>query len=234
MKTFRSFGIIPVTKTGHIMMVCRKDTIGFMEFIKGQYTFDSQDHSYPHVIDLFNMMTKKELSFLCNSSCNFADAHMKLYGTRPSNKITKQEERFDTYRNEWQKIANDIYKGGKGGWDEPEWGFPKGKRNKWESGLECALRELYEETGIDKSMISIDNTNTFTETRYEGDKEFVYEYYLGYLSEDFNVKNITPQTEEISNVNLFTIEECLKKIRHYFKSRIRIVLSLKNILKNDN
>ena len=38
---------------------------------------------------------------------------------------------------------------------EPEWGFPKGKRNYKEKNLDVAFREFTEETGIDNSLIKI-------------------------------------------------------------------------------
>ena len=40
-------------------------------------------------------------------------------------------------------------------WTEPEWGFPKGRRNYQESDISCALREFSEETGIQKNNILI-------------------------------------------------------------------------------
>ena len=46
----------------------------------------------------------------------------------------------------------------------PEWGFPKGRRNRCgETGLECALRELQEETGIHRSRIEIAPGKPFEE-----------------------------------------------------------------------
>jgi predicted NUDIX family NTP pyrophosphohydrolase len=33
----------------------------------------------------------------------------------------------------------------KNDYEEPEWGFPKGRRNPNEKNLKCALREFYEE-----------------------------------------------------------------------------------------
>jgi hypothetical protein len=39
----------------------------------------------------------------------------------------------------------------------PEWGFPKGKRNLYESNLECAIREFYEETNCNVSQYIIPN-----------------------------------------------------------------------------
>ena len=35
-------------------------------------------------------------------------------------------------------------------WLEPEWGYPKGRRNYQEKDLHCALREFEEETGYPK------------------------------------------------------------------------------------
>lgn len=234
MKTFRSFGIIPISSKGEVMLVCRKDTIGFMEFVKGNYTFDSKSAKYPHIVDLFNMMTKSELSFLSNTECSYKQASEKLYGKSQISKThsfiqQKEKEKFDKYKTSWQKICNDILKRG-GHWDEAEWGFPKGKKEKFETELDCALRELYEETGINREMITIDNEQKFIELRNEGEKEFIYEYYVGYLCEDFNIETVKKQEKEISKVGLFPINDCIKKIRHYFKNRIRILLELNNIL----
>lgn len=52
------------------------------------------------------------------------------------------------------------------------WEFPKGKRNSGETGLECALREFKEETGIDtKDFVHIEDT--FLEN-YVGDDDRTY------------------------------------------------------------
>lgn len=39
-------------------------------------------------------------------------------------------------------------------WDQPEWGFPKGKRNTLETDRACALREFSEETGMPARMFA--------------------------------------------------------------------------------
>ena len=50
------------------------------------------------------------------------------------------------------------------GYVVPEWGFPKGRRNmSGESGLECALRELREETGIHQSDLEVVKGKPFEE-----------------------------------------------------------------------
>jgi 8-oxo-dGTP pyrophosphatase MutT (NUDIX family) len=38
-------------------------------------------------------------------------------------------------------------------YEHPEWEFPKGRKNKDESDIECALREFEEETGINRDKL---------------------------------------------------------------------------------
>ena len=41
-------------------------------------------------------------------------------------------------------------------WNEPEWEFPKGRRNQQEKDLDCAKREFEEETGYNIDSIKND------------------------------------------------------------------------------
>jgi 8-oxo-dGTP pyrophosphatase MutT (NUDIX family) len=50
---------------------------------------------------------------------------------------------------------------------EPEWGFPKGRRNYNEKDIDCALREFSEETGYSKySLKNIENIQQFRRNIY--------------------------------------------------------------------
>ena len=50
-------------------------------------------------------------------------------------------------------------------WDEPEWGFPKGRRNPRETDLNCAIREFQEETALERQDFTvIQNTCPISET----------------------------------------------------------------------
>jgi ADP-ribose pyrophosphatase YjhB (NUDIX family) len=44
-------------------------------------------------------------------------------------------------------------------YDTPEWGFPKGRRDPYETDLQCAFRELEEETGIIVKGMNFTSTN---------------------------------------------------------------------------
>lgn len=67
--------------------------------------------------------------------------------------------------------------------------LPKGHMEAGETELECALRELYEESGIEANLLQIDEIFRFTttyKTRYLGEKTVVI--FLGWLQEEVVIK----------------------------------------------
>ena len=118
------------------------------------------------------------------------------------------------------------------GWDEPEWGFPKGRRNSRENDFDCSIREYEEETGYRKEhLVMIKNIGFFEET-FTGSnmKSYRHKYYLckGDYRYTYNEKLF--QKSEIGNLKWFTYNECLQKIRIYNYEK-RIMLSkINNIL----
>lgn len=108
-------------------------------------------------------------------------------------------------------------------WIEPEWGFPKGRRNYLENDYNCALREWSEETGYTKLNINIlKNVASYNEIFVgTNNKVYKYKYYLGVMN------NISPsniyQKMEISKVSWFTPEECIEHIREYNYEKINII-----------
>jgi 8-oxo-dGTP pyrophosphatase MutT (NUDIX family) len=61
-----------------------------------------------------------------------------------------------------------------------KWGFPKGKKHKKETLKECAIRELYEETGLTADKINIVNNICFHEVTKKG--ILSVELYLAYTN----------------------------------------------------
>ena len=49
---------------------------------------------------------------------------------------------------------------------EPEWGFPKGRRNNKEKDINCAIREFYEETNFDNQDYQILNMEKIDRSIY--------------------------------------------------------------------
>lgn len=228
MTKYYSYGAIPIFDS-KILMVCRKDSIGFAEFIKGNYNINmnvDKNYSCIYIEDLFYMMTKDELSFLCKNECTFESAYERLWNRKyiKTTKNKNEKSKFDN-KNQWLHLCVRIYNNGKGGWEKPEWGFSKGKKKQTETEIECALRELTEETGISKFNVSSTCEKPLCEIRNEGNKKFVYFYYVMHLNK-FDMNDIKIQSREISEIKLVSINEAHKLIRPYFTDRVKILNSL--------
>ncbi len=120
-------------------------------------------------------------------------------------------------------------------WTEPEWGFPKGRKNYQEKDLHCAFREFEEETGYSSKTIRIVENllpfeEIFTGSNY---KSYKHKYYLAVMNE---YSNELPHFErgEVSRMGWFTYEECLEKIRFYNIEKRRLITNVNNIIKKYN
>ena len=118
-------------------------------------------------------------------------------------------------------------------WNEPEWGFPKGRRNYLENDLDCAIREFTEETGlINKNFKIIKNILPYDEIFIGSNyKSYKHKYYLAYLeNSDINIKNY--QKSEVSNAKWATLNECLQLFRPYNLEKKDIIKKIDIMLNN--
>ena len=118
-------------------------------------------------------------------------------------------------------------------WEEPEWGFPKGRRNNQESDYECAIREFKEETGYNHhSLTYIQNVlpleEIFMGSNY---KAYKHKYFLMYMdyNESFDIGNF--QTSEVSKVEWKSFDECISCFRPYNLEKKRIIMGIDEGLK---
>lgn len=117
-------------------------------------------------------------------------------------------------------------------WMDPEWEFPKGRRNYREYDLNCALREFQEETGIiQKDICLIENINPFEEI-YIGSnyKSYKHKYYLAYVN---NSVIIQPPLNngEVSKIEWKPLDKCLSVIRPYNKEKQKLIINIDKLLK---
>lgn len=231
----------------YFLMIQRKHTLGFIEFIRGRYSIDNiDDISY-----LFKQMTNEEIHRIKNES--FDALWNNLWGKTRNKSNFKNE-----YMNSNKKFNKLKY--GQGGfvnldyyvekidptWDYAEWGFPKGRRNYLESDIECGIREFKEETGLlNDDFIIFDNIEPITEL-FIGTNGIPYKhiYYIGIIDTDkpMFVDQSNPfQYQEIGNIEFMSYEECIDIIRPYHLEKKKIVTNLYmaiinilvNILKQD-
>ena len=109
--------------------------------------------------------------------------------------------------------------------EQPEWGFPKGRRNLHEKNLDCAIREFAEETGINLDHISVlDRIYPLNEIlRGTNNLNYKHSYYLS-LGNMENVNlNLPSQKIEIGAIGWFTYDEAIQMIRPYHINRLKVL-----------
>lgn len=216
------------------LLVRRKYSLGYTEFIRGNYKKDNIDG----IIFLFQQMTPNEITKIQNSSFdelwddfwtveNKKKSHVKkkYYESKENFECLKNKKNVELSLNFYIKNVKPIYK-------LPEWGYPKGRKMKGESDLNCAVREFCEETGYCESDIKImSNVKPIIENII-GTNGISYRH-VYYLAEDISNKELkidinidnNISSNEIGDIGFFTYEECMLILREYHVEK-------KNITKN--
>ena len=223
-----SIGIIALRKsaTGNgveTLLIRRKNSLGFVDFMRGKYNINNIDY----IINLFNKMSAEEHQLILTQ--DFAYLWRYLWGTNINNQY-RNEERVSqekltslkngvTYKNCINQPIIDIsgiIAATKESYLEPEWGFPKGRRNYQERDIACAIREFEEETGYTKHDINIVYNLFPIEEIYTGSnyKSYKHKYYLALMNNSDDPKNPFQETE-ISQVKWVQLEDANGYIRGY-------------------
>lgn len=237
-----SIGTIVFKKTDNediqFLMIRRKHTLGFMDFMRGKYSIYNKEY----ITNLLREMTISEKDMILKN--DFSVLWKILWNANISHQYKQEEqvseEKFISLKNGVllqnqfyslttmiNELANEVQ------WEEPEWGFPKGRRNYFEKDYDCALREFTEETGYDKhSLKNIDNVlpfeEIFTGSNY---KSYKHKYYLLQMKE-IPPKIISPfDNSEVSKMEWKNYEECMETIRPYNLEKKRLLTNIYNCLK---
>ena len=120
-------------------------------------------------------------------------------------------------------------------WDEPEWGFPKGRRNYQEKDYDCAVREFCEETGFSLNVLMpLKNIQPFEEV-FTGSnyKSYKHKYYVAYMKYDDTLFPHNLQISEVSESRWMTFEKCNETIRNYNVEKKRVLIAVEKML-SDN
>ena len=195
------------------LLIQRKDSLSFIEFIRGKYEYSDEEY----ITNLLQHMTITEQQRLINHT--FEQIWENIWGNVSNlqshrNDYKKSEERFIQLQ---PRLVELIHKY-PSPWDEPEWGFPKGRRNSYEKDIHCAVREFVEETGMkDDEFMIIHNTKSISET-YTGSNgiHYCHKYYLAMCKPDVSVSidyNNVHMTREIGDIQWFSFNNAFAKIR---------------------
>ena len=218
-----SVGIIVFRKNeknlNEYLMIRRKDSIGYVEFMRGKYNI----YSKMYLMNIISEMTIEEKERILNN--NFDTLWKQLWGDdintqyRGEEKISR--EKFDSLKqgiliNDLEYSIDSLINDSTTKWIETEWGFPKGRHNNQEKDLLCALREFEEETGYSRVSINILQNvlpfeEIFTGSNY---KSYKHKYYVA-IMENVLEKANSYQHTEVSKMEWKTYEEALQIIRPY-------------------
>lgn len=236
-----SIGIIVFRVMNNVieyLMICRKDTLGYIDFMRGKYSIFDKNY----IMNMLKQMTNSEKVRL--KTMEFDELWNDVWGDDSTYNQYKAEEavskeKFYSLRN-GLLVKNDFYtlevllqeSMEYDVWEEPEWGFPKGRRNYQEKEYECALREFEEETGYRSVYLkNVQNIlpfeEIFTGSNY---KSYKHKYYLTFMRKEDTLEMKPFQRTEVSQLAWKTYEECIAVIRPYNVEKKNMITDIHNML----
>lgn len=238
------------------LMIRRKNSLGFLDFMRGKYNVQNKQY----ILNMIKQMTVSEKEDLKTKSFNDLwkilwsiqshensgdhnrkvdsyniDCHYKHEEMSSKDKFNMLKKGIYTKNKKWlfniQSLINecDLFEQ----WNEPEWGFPKGRRNYQEKDFDTAIREFSEETGYNsKYLKNIQNIFPFEEIFMGSNyKSYKHKYYLMYIDYCNCFYDENFKSSEVSKIEWKNYESCIQCIRSYNFEKKKIITNVHNLLK---
>lgn len=215
-----SYGVILISKKEkRVLAIQRRNSLSFSDLILGYHKVLEKEEKTLYTIRMFQGMTPEERNDVKYLSLNeLIDKYTTENEVKVRNNIIKNYKKFDF---SWVNSIESNY-------TEPEFSFPKGRPEKGESGIDCAIREFEEETLISRDSISFLKETPFVFESFYGTngKKYTCIYYIAYLKEEVQYRKSYNEKlfkREISSVNWFTNSEILDKLRVHDFTRKKLI-----------
>ena len=215
-------------KTVSVLMVKRKDSMSYMEFIRGKY----EPENLEYVARLLTNMTAAEQKLIVEEE--FDTLWTRLWGSGRDSHSQEYTISKEKYANlDRKKLVDENpspYK-------DTEWGFPKGRRMRGESDIECGIREFFEETNISRDAYNLKEDMSFIET-FSGTNNIQYRHiYFIALLRDSKIINLKQkltlmQSKEVAAVDWKTLSECKSIIRPHYAERKALMTEVEKFVSN--
>ena len=218
------------------LLICRKHSIGYIEFIRGNYNIDNIDY----LIKIFKTMTDDEINNIYTLS--FRQLWTNLWNNKYkyNSEYARSKQKFYNLKNNKYSIGIRQLVKKTNQYREPEWGFPKGRKNINERNIDTAVRECYEETNIKQSDYDIHQYNdkpiTFKE-EYDAFNNKTYKliYYIERIHDDYKINRNCSfnkyQKNEISKLGLYPLDTIVTMIRPYYNEKKKLIRSIDTFIK---
>lgn len=201
------------------LLIRRKDTIAFVDFIRGKYNYNTMD-DIEYLKKQMSAMTPYERKNIMINTFDYlwnnlwSGHNISFYGKD----YTRAKSRYDVLKKGFsingesynlEKIINNTNSSRQ----TPAWGFPKGRRNMGESDMCCAIREFIEETGYrtDNYILMTDCPPVIESYTGSNGNEYEHRYYLATFNKKIKRPYINKQDHkqagEIGNIAWVTYDE---------------------------
>lgn len=204
-----SYGIILINPTtSDVCLVQRKDSFGYLTCIVDNHVLASGQRDTAETLSTITTHEKEKLMTLS------WDELWKDCGNINQNK-QECEARF-----EWLGIRDAVKALDERGeeWCDTEtshWGLPKGRMSKTdeETGLRCAIRELKEETGIDRSWYDVISSSMYDEFVGTDGRVYKAEYYVCCAKPQLVIDDTLKCSKEIRHVAWKSLKDAEKLLK---------------------
>lgn len=210
------------------LMICRKDTLGYIDFLRGKFSLNQKYY----IMNMMKQMTVREKENLRNKYIHSNDSlnNSIHYKDKIQSLIQGYKKNGESYNLQTLLDESEKY----GTYHEPEWGFPKGRRNSYECDYDCALREFSEETGYCvRNVINVRNVvpfeETFTGSNYNS---YRHKYFLMYMDYNTSLEHHQFQKSEVSKVSWKSFEQCIAVIRPYNLEKRKVLANIDSCVRS--
>jgi len=212
------FRINNATKKRDYLMICRRDSIGYIEYLNGKYNQYNKDY----IKTIISEMTCQERSAILND--DIIGLRSRLWGGefKPFSLNLQSDLKHNelktgiTYNGETYSLESIISEINVV-WEDKEWGFPKGRHNNQETDIMCAYREFEEEAGYSRNHINILHNVIPVEEIFIGSNHKAYKhiYYVAHIDYDKSDSHNKWHNSEIGKLEWKPYEDALQSIRGY-------------------
>jgi 8-oxo-dGTP pyrophosphatase MutT (NUDIX family) len=236
-------GLEPVFQQIQVLLIQRRDSLGYVDLLRGKYSVNDADYIRKQIHGMTDAERKKLVER------DFDELWAEMWGSESADVQYKKDK--ENSRNKLMALREGITLDVSGNsanlqdfvnecethWETPEWGFPKGRRDGNETDLECALREMREETGLSETDVEIvHNLEALNETFFGSNHvHYCHKYFLVYVPDGSQVKYSKENPHmrrEIGNIGWFTLNDGLQKIRSDNVEKREILLRVGSLLRN--
>lgn len=222
------------------LLIQRKDSLGFVELIRGKYKLGDYDYIKHNIVGMTQVERQRILTV------PYDELWEKLWGPIKGG--------FQSYRNEKehgrQKLEalrtgtpslERLIQESSPPFDTPEWGFPKGRKNPHETEYACAVRETWEETNIkENSILPLQNMEPITEL-FTGSNgiQYCHKYFVAHALHGVGEECVASASltnehiqREVGDIRWCSIDEALALIRTENPEKRDVLLRVDKILKS--